>query len=73
MKAVLGSGASVTASSDGFYIDLTPPTFDWDAMMYIDVTQGKFQPTDYQASNNTIKAIWKCDDPESGIKVMGSL
>ncbi|KAL5015119.1 hypothetical protein ScPMuIL_009389 [Solemya velum] len=67
VKAVLGSGASVTASSDGFYIDLTPPTFDWDVMMYIDVTQAAFKPTDYQASNSTIKALWNCEDPESEI------
>ncbi|KAL5014713.1 hypothetical protein ScPMuIL_008983 [Solemya velum] len=68
VKAVLGSGASVTASSDGFYIDMTPPTFDWNVMMYIDVTQAAFKPTDYQASNSTIKALWNCEDPESAIK-----
>ncbi|KAL5006496.1 hypothetical protein ScPMuIL_015302 [Solemya velum] len=68
VRAVLGSGLTTIASSDGFYIDVTPPTFDRDVMMYIDVTQGAFQPTDFQASNSTIKSIWKCDDLESGIK-----
>ncbi|CAC5416407.1 unnamed protein product [Mytilus coruscus] len=56
----------------GFYIDLTRPVFDPDVMLtspiYIDATQGEFQPIRYQASNNTIKAFWRCTDEESQIK-----
>jgi hypothetical protein len=33
--------------------------------IYIDVTQGKFTPVKYQASNDTIKAYWYCFDEES--------
>jgi len=71
VKAVLGSGISDIASSDGFYIDLTPPVFDPDVMaqIYIDVSQGEFTPVVYQASNDTIKAFWRCYDDESLVKV----
>lgn len=59
------------ASSDGFYVDLTPPVFDPDVMLqiYIDVTQGEFKPVKYQASSDTIKAYWYCYDEESLVKV----
>ena len=72
MKAVLGSGATTVVSSDGFYIDDTPPIFDPDVMgsdIYIDVYQGEFTPVRYQGSNNTIKAFWRCFDEESDIVV----
>jgi len=71
VRAVLGSGLSAVASSDGFYVDLTPPVFDPDAMtqIYYDVSQGEFTPVKYQASNNTIKAIWFCYDKQSMVKV----
>ena len=72
MRVVLGSGLTAEASSDGFYIDLTPPVFDKNVMtqIYIDVTQGEFTPVKYQASNDTIKAYWNCFDEESLIKVI---
>jgi hypothetical protein len=67
VRIVLGSGLTAEASSDGFYIDLTPPVFDKNVMtqIYIDVTQGEFTPVKYQASNDTIKAYWYCFDEES--------
>lgn len=71
VRAVLGSGISKAASSDGFYVDLTPPVFDPEVMtqIYIDISQGEFTPVVYQASNDTIKAFWRCSDEESSIKV----
>jgi hypothetical protein len=69
VKAVLGSGGEVIASSNGFYIDITPPVFDEQVMMYIDVRQGEFTPSDFQGSNNTIKALWLCNDDKSEIGV----
>ncbi|XP_052081237.1 uncharacterized protein LOC127719261 [Mytilus californianus] len=76
-KAVTGAGDTALSSSSGFYIDLTRPVFDLDVMLtspiYIDATQGEFQPIRYQASNNTIKAFWRCTDEESQIKVMKCL
>ncbi|XP_060596420.1 uncharacterized protein LOC132750448 [Ruditapes philippinarum] len=68
VKAVLGSGNEIVSSSNGFYIDLTPPEFDEEVMMYIDVRQGEFTPSDFQGSNNTIKAIWLCNDDKNEIK-----
>ncbi|XP_048250793.1 uncharacterized protein LOC124111176 [Haliotis rufescens] len=67
VKAVLGSGASAIASSDGFYVDTTPPDFDEDVLLYFDVSQGEFTPVKYQGSNDTIKAVWKCNDNESEV------
>ena len=71
VRVVLGSGLTAEASSDGLYIDMTPPVFDPDIMssIYIDVTQGEFIPVKYQASSDTIKAYWYCSDEESLIKV----
>ena len=72
MKAVLGSGATTVVSSDGFYIDDTPPIFDPEVMggdIYIDVDQGEFTPVRYQGSNSTIKAFWRCFDEESDVVV----
>ncbi|KAK3612537.1 hypothetical protein CHS0354_024514 [Potamilus streckersoni] len=68
VKAVLGSGAITTASSNGFYVDLTPPIFDPDVMLYIDVRQGEFTPTHFQSSNDTIKSVWLCRDNQSDVE-----
>ena len=72
VRAILGSGLEAVSSSNAFYIDDTPPVFDPDVMlqMYIDVTQGEFTPVNYQASNDTIKAFWRCVDEESMIEVI---
>ncbi|XP_064646203.1 uncharacterized protein LOC135499389 [Lineus longissimus] len=67
LKAVLGSGQSVIGTSMSFYIDLTPPTVEIN-VMYIDMSLDPLIPVQYQASNDTIKALWKCDDGESLIK-----
>ena len=69
MRAILASNEVTMSSSDGFYIDTTPPVFDLDVFMYIDVRQGEFTPVDYQGSNNTIKSVWLCEDDENEIKV----
>ncbi|CAG2210833.1 unnamed protein product [Mytilus edulis] len=55
VKAVLGSGVTTVVSSDGFYIDDTPPIFDPEVM------------GDIRGSNSTIKAFWRCYDEESDI------
>ncbi|VDI51286.1 Hypothetical predicted protein [Mytilus galloprovincialis] len=70
VKAVLGSGVTTVVSSDGFYIDDTPPVFDPDVMggdIYVDIDQGELTPVRYQGSNTTIKAFWRCFDEESDI------
>ena len=72
VKAVLGSGVSVMSSTDGFYVDVTPPVFDKDVMIYIDVLQGGFTPASFQGASDTIKAVWLCEDSESEIQVINS-
>ncbi|XP_052081925.1 uncharacterized protein LOC127719726 isoform X2 [Mytilus californianus] len=70
VKAVLSSGVTTVVSSDGFYIDDTPPIYDPDVMgsdIYIDVDQGEFTPVRYQGSNSTIKSFWRCFDEESDV------
>ena len=69
MQAVLGSGASVQTSSDGFYLDISAPVFDEQVMLYIDITQGEFTPVEAQASEDTIKSLWLCKDNQSAIQV----
>ncbi|KAK3104702.1 hypothetical protein FSP39_008103 [Pinctada imbricata] len=64
------TGDQAISSSNGFYVDTTPPVFDSDIMaqeIYYDVSQGVSVPVRYQSSNSTIKSIWKCNDNESGI------
>ena len=67
VESMLGNGRSVTASSDGITIDTSPPILDY--MFYIDVTQGEFEPVNYQSSNTTIKAYWNFVDDDSEIAV----
>ncbi|XP_041378093.1 uncharacterized protein LOC121390363 [Gigantopelta aegis] len=67
VKAVLASGVSAVASSEKFNIDITDPVFNASYLLYIDVGQGKYRPTRFQKSNNTIKVIWKCEDDESNV------
>ena len=43
--------------------------FNTKIMLYIDVRQGDFFPNSFQGSNNTIKAVWLCEDEESEIEV----
>ena len=69
VRAVMASGVSVISSSDGFYIDVTPPEFDPEVLLYVDVNQGEFTPVQFQSSNDTIKSLWLCEDPESEIMV----
>ena len=69
MKAVLGSGSSTWASSNGFYVDTSPPIFNKRIMFYMDVRQGEFFPATFQGSNDTIKAVWLCEDDQSQIEV----
>ncbi|XP_052806219.1 uncharacterized protein LOC128235437 [Mya arenaria] len=68
VKALLGSGEETMSASNGFYIDTTPPTFDLEALFYIDVNQGEFTPAEYQGSSDTIKAVWFCEDDLNEIR-----
>ncbi|KAK3609657.1 hypothetical protein CHS0354_035942 [Potamilus streckersoni] len=67
VKAVLASGVSAVSSSDGFYVDDSPPVFEKSVFRYVDVRQGEGYPSDYIGSNSTIKSLWMCADDESQI------
>lgn len=72
VRGVTGSGDTAVASSNGFYIDDSPPVFDPEVMrafIYYDVGQGENTPVKFQKSNDTIRCIWKCEDKESDIMV----
>lgn len=55
--------------SNGFHVDTTPPVFDAEVFMYIDVDQGEFTPVEYQGCSHTVKSIWLCKDDENEIQV----
>ncbi|XP_064646638.1 uncharacterized protein LOC135499666 isoform X2 [Lineus longissimus] len=66
VKAILGSGMSAAGSSRGIQIDATPPIIDTDLnVTYIDTDQGQYKPVNYQSSNSTIRAAFRCVDEES--------
>ena len=70
VEAVAGNGRTTSASSNGIYIDITPPIFD--IQFYLDATKtdvNDLQPVTHQASNTTIKSYWNFIDEESEIKV----
>ena len=65
----MSSGTFAVSFSDGFYIDTTPPSFDQQVFMYVDVDQTDFTPVEFQGCNYTIKCIWRCEDAENEIQV----
>ncbi|XP_070573546.1 uncharacterized protein [Ptychodera flava] len=60
IKAVTGSGRYVLTSSNGIYVDDTPPVFDY--LYHIDVSWSLDQPIKYQGSNTTIAVRWSAYD-----------
>ncbi|XP_035662464.1 uncharacterized protein LOC118406510 [Branchiostoma floridae] len=65
VRALSAKGQTVNTTSNGFYIDMTPPTLE--SSFHFDKAQGD-KPTSYQQSNDTIKAYWRFTDSDSGIK-----
>ncbi|XP_070573735.1 uncharacterized protein [Ptychodera flava] len=60
VKAVTGSGRYVVASSDGVYVDDTPPIFDY--LYHVDKTWSEDEPVTFQGSNSTIAVRWSAYD-----------
>ncbi|XP_070572901.1 uncharacterized protein [Ptychodera flava] len=60
IKAVTGSGRYVVASSDGVYVDDTPPIFDY--LYHVDKTWSEDEPVTFQGSNSTIAVRWSAYD-----------
>ena len=66
VEAVTSSGQYITASSNGVTIDVTPPE-QIARIDHFDVTFSRVQPTDFQASNDTIAVRWALWDFQSGV------
>ena len=68
MNAVFltGSGQEAVASSNGFYLDGTPPNITY--LVHVDMGWSEMEPSDYQSSNTTIACIWEAVEQESEVK-----
>ena len=66
VQAVTASGVYTTTSSNGVTIDISPPE-PIAPIDHFDVTFSSVQPSDFQASNDTISVRWAFIDPQSGI------
>ncbi|XP_078585863.1 uncharacterized protein LOC144867674 [Branchiostoma floridae x Branchiostoma japonicum] len=65
VRAVAGSGRVATASSNGIYIDVTPPVVE--NLFHVDLSWSPDEPTSYQGDNSTIAVRWEGYDIESEI------
>ncbi|XP_078578641.1 uncharacterized protein LOC144863393 [Branchiostoma floridae x Branchiostoma japonicum] len=65
IKATTGSGREIVASSDGVYIDVTPPRFE--SLFHVDTSWSMDETTEYQGSNSSIAVRWRAIDMESKI------
>ncbi|XP_070572875.1 uncharacterized protein [Ptychodera flava] len=66
VKAVTGSGRYALASSDGIYIDDTPPVFDY--LYHVDLSWSEDEPVTYQGCNSTIAVRWDVYDIGSQVE-----
>ncbi|XP_070573950.1 uncharacterized protein [Ptychodera flava] len=60
VKAITGSGRYAVASSDGVYVDDTPPEFDY--LYHVDLDLSEDEPVEYQGSNTTIAVRFSAFD-----------
>ena len=65
VKAVTGSGRSVTVSSAGVYVDTTPPVIQM--IYHIDFSWSKSEPTTFQGDNSSIAIYYEVVDRESQV------
>ena len=65
VRAVTGSGQSVTMSSAGVYIDTTPPVIE--TVFHIDYSWSKTEPSHFQGDNSTIAVYYEAVDKESEV------
>ncbi|XP_077996024.1 uncharacterized protein LOC144449371 [Glandiceps talaboti] len=66
VKAVAGSGRHVVASSDGVYVDDTPPKFDY--LYHLDLEYSEDEPVEYQGGNTTIAIKFSAFDIGSQVR-----
>ncbi|XP_066299088.1 uncharacterized protein [Branchiostoma lanceolatum] len=65
VRAVAGSGRAAIASSNGIYIDVTPPVIE--NLFHVDLSWSADEPTSYQGDNSTIAVYWEAYDTESEV------
>ena len=65
VKAITGSGRSVTGSSGGVYIDVTPPVFD--LITHLDLSWNAQEPSTFQGDNASIAVYYEVYDKESQV------
>ncbi|XP_019642103.1 PREDICTED: uncharacterized protein LOC109483513 [Branchiostoma belcheri] len=65
VRAVAGSGRAAIASSNGIYIDVTPPVIE--NLFHVDLSWSPDEPTRYQGDNSTIAVYWEAYDKESEV------
>ncbi|XP_066298079.1 uncharacterized protein [Branchiostoma lanceolatum] len=65
VRAVAGSGRAAIASSNGIYIDVTPPVIE--NLFHVDLSWSPDEPTSYQGDNSTIAVYWEAYDTESEV------
>jgi hypothetical protein len=63
VTAVNGAGREVTAQSDGFLVDTTPPI-----LIYLRDGLDNLTDVQYQTNKSIAKAVWEIVDSESGIQ-----
>ena len=66
VEATTASGQTVSATSNGVLIDITPPSLSVPINLY-DVEFSQTQSSMYQGNNHTISASWGFKDLQSGI------
>ncbi|XP_019632640.1 PREDICTED: uncharacterized protein LOC109476195 [Branchiostoma belcheri] len=65
IKARTASGRQVVTSSDGVYIDVTPPRFE--SLFHVDTSWSTDEPSEFQGSNSSIAVRWRAIDMGSKI------
>ena len=65
VKAVTGSGRSVTATSRGIYLDVTPPVIQM--MYHVDLAWSQSEPSAFQGDNSSMALYFEVVDPESKV------
>ena len=65
VKAVTWSGRSVTATSQGVYIDVTPPVIQM--IYHVDLSWSSSEPSAFQGGNTSMALYYEVEDAESGV------
>ena len=62
---LLASGREVMSTSNGIYVDPTPPVIN--DVRHVDMAWNDVQPIEFQGQNHTIAVYWEVEDLESNV------